>query len=269
MRATLVWVAVVAGCGRVNFAPLVDDGDVQPDGPVAPLTVTGLTLVPATTLDAPALGVVTPGVSIDITSAIGTGVSIRADVAGTPSRIEAIVNGTFSNESEPPYFTGGNSPTVVYRDRELRIGPNTVAITAFGADDTAGSTLTVDFTLTLDVTMPMTITGVNLIDNDTGGNVLATLTGNDTIPLASLSTPSGLIDVRIYTMPTHVGSVRTAITGSLSHTDSDNWAFYTGWNEAGWAPAAGTYQLSFTPYSVGESMGVAGTTAVYDLTITP
>lgn len=272
MRATWAWLALVAGCGRVGFT-LTTDGDAgtdgTDDGPIAPLTVTRVTLREAVA-GGIELGVVTSGSTFDITPVIASGVTLVAEVAGEADHIDFLVNGAFADERVVPYYSNGDTNGIPKRDLKLRVGPNSVVFTAYDDQGTPGPTLQLDFTLALDVSTPMTITSVNLIDDATGSNVLATLTGNDAIPLANLSTPSGLIDARVYTMPEHIGSVLTTITGSLSHTYSDNWAFYSSWgDDAGWAPAVGTYQLAFTPYPLGEAIGSADMTRLYTLTITP
>ena len=81
------------------------------------------------------------------------------------------------------------------------------------------------------------------------------------IKLASL--PTKKVNIRVNTSPSSVGSIKTALTGTVSKSRTDNVAPYAVWSEtlgdySSWSAVAGAFTLTATPYSSADGKGVKG-----------
>ncbi|PSR54942.1 hypothetical protein AHMF7605_16240 [Adhaeribacter arboris] len=84
----------------------------------------------------------------------------------------------------------------------------------------------------------------------------------ETINLAALTTTN--LNIRANTDPATVGSVKLAISGQQTKTQTENTAPYalfgeSNGNYSAWVPAVGNYNLTATPYSASSGGGTAGT----------
>jgi hypothetical protein len=198
------------------------------------------------------------GETINLATLPTRNLNLRANTSpATVGSVRFVLNGVAKNESIAPYAWAGDT-NGNYNAWTPAPGGYTLSGTAYsgsGATGTKGGTLTIHFTVTNQA--GPAISSLVLVNADTDANLRALTTGT-TIDLAAL--PTRRINVRAYTTPGTVGSVRMVLNGT---TRTENiapyaWAGDTNGNLNPWTPSNGNYMLTVTAYSGSNGSGLAG-----------
>jgi hypothetical protein len=198
------------------------------------------------------------GETINLAALPTKNLNLRANTSpATVGSVRFVLNGVAKNESIAPYAWAGDT-NGNYNAWTPAPGSYTLSGTAYsgsGATGTKGGTLTIRFTITNQA--GPAISSLVLVNADTDANIRSLTTGS-TIDLAAL--PTRRINVRVYTNPGTVGSVRMVLNGT---TRTENiapyaWAGDVNGNLNPWTPPNGNYTLTVTAYSGSNGSGLAG-----------
>ncbi|MBD0259305.1 MAG: T9SS type A sorting domain-containing protein [Cytophagales bacterium] len=225
-------------------------------GSTAAQTVSSFSLINADT-DQPIKTLVN-GETINLAALPTKNLNILANTnPATVGSVRFVLNGVAKNESIKPYaWAGDNNGN--YNAWTPAAGNYTLSGTAYsgaGATGTKGGTLTLNFTIT---NQPgPSVASITLVNADTDANI-RTLTTGSTIDMNAL--PTKRINLRAYTNPATVGSVRMVLNGT---TRTENiapyaWAGDNNGNLNPWTPPNGNYTLTVTAYSGTNGTGLAG-----------
>ncbi|MDQ3337356.1 MAG: hypothetical protein M4D80_19515 [Myxococcota bacterium] len=254
MRVALV--LMLAGCGRIDF----DEIDVAS----APLMITKLRIHDPST--AAALFDITTGGAFDV-SAYPNGITVVAEVAGSPGSVAFVRNGTRNVELSPPYVSGGNMGGL-HTDLAFVVGTNELAVTAYELADmggASGTTRAVTFELTLPLAGPPSIQHAGITNDDDTSFVEIV----DGMTYSAASLPA-IANVRIVTIPAFVGSVTiggSAPWGARVENHPPYTAMATG---ESFTPKIGmNYTLTAQAFTLGKGLGTGGTPYTVTFSIGP
>lgn len=228
--------------------------------PISDTTISGFTLINATAdKDVQELK---DGDVLDVSLLPRASLGIRANT--NPANVGSVVfelkrDKKFKRtENGAPYslFSDNNGD---YFGGALPEGEYTLTATPYSKNDgkgNKGKPLTIHFK----IVYPAAVTHFTLLNAQTGDEI-GELKDGDQINLAALSTK--LISIRANTSPDTVGSVVFALAGQSAHQQTENllpYALFGGDAKqyTGWAPEAGNYTLTATPYSAPKGAGTKG-----------
>lgn len=259
-RVALLSISALAGCGRVDF-------DAR--GPYGGGSIDQVRLVQAHDPNRTTIADLDDGVAVDVTDYIpAPGFAVEVVYVTPPALAIFAVNGATQMEYQPPYVSAGDVGDPANDDRKLRVGNNDLSLEDRNADGVVTGTFGMSFTLEVPVAGPMSITGFALVDPKTG-TMLAPLAEGAAIPIGTLATPSGVVDVEMATVPEKLGGVDVVVTGQIPGNRTENWPPYMSFGKDGFTPTIGSYTVNATPLDRADGTGTRGPSSTITFSITP